>query len=322
MTSGRTERGKSAGAMPKKAMKAKDGRSPSPVVGGGASASSYANRGACHRWLSPNPDKAWAERFFLCYSAVWPLLFGAWTQSGTHLQFGDVGNLAVTVAIASPNVLVPWACAPPLPGVHWSERYWFKFNVWISVFAFVASYFWTEYFFDVLRMTYNFPHLKWNLDSVLLGSGRQRVPLMMYIHAHYFFVTYHTLSVIVIRVVRQEALSRCGAGMWPLAELASFVGTAMFFAWLEIYATTMDAIKEQFSYADMDWALSWGAALYSCYFICSFPMVFWLDEEAIWTVSPPRWGMGRVVQSALAAGMMGFILLDLVAQFVIVDWPH
>ena len=37
-------------------------------------------------------------------------------------------------------------------------------------------------------MNYNFPHLQWNLDAVLLGSGRQRVPLMMYIHAHYFFV--------------------------------------------------------------------------------------------------------------------------------------
>ena len=131
------------------------------------------------RWLSANPDKAWAERFFLYYSAVWPLLFGAWTQSGVHLQFGDVGNLAVTLTIASPNVLVPWAFAPPLYGddtgktlVHWSERYWFKFNVWIAVFVFVASYFWTEYFFDVLRMTYNFPHLEWNLDSVLLGSGQ------------------------------------------------------------------------------------------------------------------------------------------------------
>ena len=31
-------------------------------------------------------------------------------------------------------------------------------------------------------MNYNFPHLRWNLDAVLLGSGRQRVPLMMYIH--------------------------------------------------------------------------------------------------------------------------------------------
>jgi hypothetical protein len=91
---------------------------------------------------------------------------------GTAPLCGDIGNLGVTLAIAAPNVLVPYARAPPLPaGAHWTESYWFKFNVWIAVFVFVASYFWTEYFFDVLRMTYNFPHLAWNLDAVLLGSG-------------------------------------------------------------------------------------------------------------------------------------------------------
>ena len=265
-------------------------------------------------WFSANGDKAWAEKWFLAYSAVWPLLFGGWTQSGLHLLAGDTGNLAVTLAIASPNVLVPWLFRP-------MGSYWFKFNVWIAVFVFVASYFWTEYFFDVLGMNYNFPHLAWNFDSVLVGTGRQRVPVMMYFHAHYFFVTYHTLSVIVIRFLRQ-AMSRCvpdsSVGLPLLAvEVAAFAGTAVFFAYMEIYFTTMDAIKEQFNYVDLDWALSWGVALYSCYFVCSFPMVYWLDELPGVEHS---WSMRRVVESALSAGMMGFILLDIVAQFVIVDW--
>eukprot|EP01046_Picozoa_sp_COSAG06_P005575 COSAG06_NODE_250_length_19080_cov_6.483029_15_plen_76_part_00 len=43
----------------------------------------------------------------------------------------------------------------------------------------------------------------------------------------------------------------------------------------------MDAIKEQFSYDDMDWALSKGAMCYACYFIASFPMVYWLDEPSV-----------------------------------------
>jgi cycloeucalenol cycloisomerase len=147
-------------------------------------------------------------------------------------------------------------------------------------------------------------------------TGRQRVPLMMYFHAHYFFVTYHTLSIIVIRRVRGVALAYTGSGgAGALAvELLAFSGTALFFAWLEIKMTTLDAIKEQFNYADMEWALSWGAALYSCYFMCSFPMVYGLDElpgmEA-------RWGLRRTLESALAAGMLGFICLDVVTQFVI-----
>ena len=44
--------------------------------------------------------------------------------------------------------------------------------------------------------------------------------------------------------------------------------------------SAMDAIKEQFSYDDMDWALSKGAMCYACYFIASFPMVYWLDEPS------------------------------------------
>lgn len=36
-------------------------------VSGGASAA---------RWFSANPDKAWAEKFFLAYSPVWMLQMG------------------------------------------------------------------------------------------------------------------------------------------------------------------------------------------------------------------------------------------------------
>ena len=313
-------------------------------------------------WLSRNPEKAWAEWFFLryplhplnccssvlvsfalgrsavlagknlslgswCfyagvlywfwpllmvvihrtrYSLVWPLLFGSWCVSGLHLQVGDFGNLFVTITIGSPNFLGPLLFSPavlseknsePSAAVPWHGRYWFKFNLWIAVFTFVASYFWTEYFFDVLRMNYNFPHLTWNLDAVLLGvhldrifanrshrafgtcplesqraavvvagRGRQRVPLMMYFHAHYFFVTYHAASIVVIRrarhaVRRLEAFTRvneidrtsessqytssrlggrdilCSCLARALAVLP-YVGTAVAFAWLEIYATS------------------------------------------------------------------------------------
>jgi hypothetical protein len=116
---------------------------------------------------------------------VWPLLFGGWCVSGLHLRVGDFGNLFATIIIGSPNVLGPLLFSPEVLGeknsgksgtVAWHGRYWFKFNLWIAVFTFVASYFWTEYFFDVLRMNYNFPHLTWNLDAVLLGVHLKRLP--------------------------------------------------------------------------------------------------------------------------------------------------
>ena len=64
--------------------------------------------------------------------------------------------------------------------------------------------------------------------------------------------------------------------------------------------------------------------MYACYFIASFPLVYWLDEPQARPhgagVYLSKWSLTKVVESALAAGMIGFILLDLVAQFVIVDW--
>ena len=69
----------------------------------------------------------------------------------------------MTLAIASPNLLHPIVNPHAvytdayLIGERWYRRYWFKFNLWIAVFTFVASYFWTEYFFDVLKVRGQLP---------------------------------------------------------------------------------------------------------------------------------------------------------------------
>jgi hypothetical protein len=169
-----------------------------------------------------------------------------------------------------------------------------------------------------MKHRYNFTHLTWNLDSQLLGSGRQVVPVMMYFHAWYFFVTYHTCSVILIRMTITSPLTRIlpQTLLWVL----TVAGTAWLCAWGEIYGTTMEEIKDQFEYSNMHWALKWGAFLYSFYFIASLPIVYGLDEEVIGRKG--RWGLQRVIQSSLAAGMVGFILLDLGIQFVITDWQQ
>ena len=130
--------------------------------------------------FSPNPDKAWAEKFYIKYSLVWPLLFGGWAASGYHLLVGDFGNLLASILIAAPTFVIPYLYAPPLAdNRQWYERFWFKYLLWLFIFTFVATYFWSEYFFDVLGMKYAFEHLKWNFDAILVGTGRQRVPLMM-----------------------------------------------------------------------------------------------------------------------------------------------
>ena len=142
-------------------------------------------------------------------------------------------------------------------GRPWWRTYWCKFNVWIGIYAGIGSYFGSEYFFDVLGMVYNYPQLTWRLDSALLGSGTQTVPFIMYPSAHFYFVTYHTLGVIVLRRLRTSRAFPMV--LWPVAVLAAAYG----FAWAETFAMTGGAIAEQFTYRDLPRMLRWGSLFYA-----------------------------------------------------------
>jgi len=263
------------------------------------------------RWLSQNPSKAWGEKFFLAYTPVWIAAFGLFQRSGVSERLGDLGNLLLTAAIAAPLLVVPLLIRDESSlGRTWYRTYAFKFAVWVFVFAAIGTYFLTEYFFDVLGMVYHYPQLTWSLDSALLGSGKQTVPLMMYLHAWYFFASYHTASVIVIRRVRT---SRFGGNL--LGSAVAVVVTAWFFAWAEVFFTTGPSVAHQFRYEDGAWMLRWGTWFYACYFVVSFPMVYRLDEKP-----GDDWPLSRVVIEALAAGMLVFFLLDLVTHAIGARW--
>jgi cycloeucalenol cycloisomerase len=259
------------------------------------------------RWFSDNPSKAWGERFFLLYTPYWMLCMGILMRTGAGGRWGDLAINLAMLAIFAPLLAVPALVRDESAlGRRWYETYWFKLNVWIGIFAAIGSYFGTEYFFDVLGMVYRYPQLRWNLDSVLLGSGEQRVPLIMYASAHFYFVTYHTGAVIVMRRFRTSPwLGR--AWLWPFTVLA----TAYFFAWAETFFMTDESIAEQFTYRDLPRMLRWGSLFYACYFFVSFPMIYRLDERPA-----DNWPLRRVCVEALAAGMLVLFLLDMVTRVV------
>lgn len=258
-------------------------------------------------WFSPNPSKAWGEKFFLAYTPFWILCMGLLMESGSGGRWGDFGLNLAMLAIFAPLLVVPALLRDETSlGRPWYRTYWFKFNVWIGVYAAIGSYFGSEYFFDVLGMVYNYPQLSWRLDSVLLGSGEQTVPLIMYPSAHFYFVTYHTASVILMRRGRTSRLLG-HAWCWPFVVLTA----AYAFAYAETFAMAGGAIAEQFSYRDLPRMLRWGSLFYACYFVVSFPMIYRLDEAP-----EDDWALGRVCLEALAAGMLLLLLLDTATRFV------
>jgi len=273
----------------------------------GSSSIAMAAAPARGRWFSANPSKAWGEKFFLIYTPIWMTAFGIYQRMRLGDSFGDLGNLLITFSIFAPAWVVPALIRDEtVLGRRWYETYWFKFNLWIFIYTCIATYFLTEYFFDVMGMIYNYPNLHWTFDSALLGSGKLAVPVIMYLHAHYFFLTYHSTAVVVMRRVRTSRLN-----VHPLVGISTVIAAAWFWAFAELFMTTSPSIADQFRYQDMSWALRWGALFYACYFIVSFPMVYRLDETP-----DENWSVGHTCTEALAAGMMTFILLDLATQLV------
>lgn len=254
------------------------------------------------RWFSENPSKAWGEKFFLLYTPVWIAGMGALMLTGAGARWGDLALNAAMLALWAPLLLIP-ALLGDGTGRPWRRTYWLKLNLWIGIFAFVGSYFGSEYFFDVLGMVYRYPQLHWRLDSTLLGSGQQTVPLIMYWSAHFYFVTYHTGAVVLLRRLRTSRLF-VSPLLWPVAILVLAYG----FAWAETWAMTGGSIAEQFTYRDLPRMLRWGSLVYACYFVVSFPMIYRLDEAR-----DGDWSLGRTALEALAAGMLVLFLLDLVS---------
>lgn len=256
------------------------------------------------RWFSENPSKAWGEKFFLAYSPLWMSFIGLVMGLGVTKRIGEWGFLAIGIAVALPLVAVPALIRDERPiGRAWYRTYWFKANLYIGIFNFAANYFGTEYFFDVLGMVYDFPMIELNLDATLVGSGEQRVPILMYLLTQAYFMTYHTSAVVVLRRIRSSRLP-IGALLWPLLLLA----VAYFWAWMETRAMANPWIDSLFYYEDMERMLAYGSLFYALYFIASFPIFYELDEAR-----EANWSLTLTAAAALSASMLMMFLLDFAA---------
>jgi cycloeucalenol cycloisomerase len=256
------------------------------------------------RWFSANPSKAWGEKFFLAYSPVWMTFMAFVMGTGLALRLGEWGFLAVGVAVAVPLVLIPAFIRDERPiGRPWYRTYWFKANLYIAIFNFAANYFGSAYFFDVLGMVYDYPMIDLNLQAVLVGSGEQEVPIIMYLLTQAYFLTYHTTAVIVLRRLRTSRLVFVKM-LWPIL----LVVVAYLWAWVETKTMANPWIESQFYYRDMDRMLAYGSLFYALYFIASFPIFFHIDEER-----DANWNLTITAAAALSAGMILLFLLDFAA---------
>ncbi len=257
-------------------------------------------------WFSTNPDKAWVEKFFLLYSPVWMASMAFMMLTRADKTWNNAALLIHGFATALPVLLIPMVLAPRFTAKPWYDSYWFKANLYLFIFGFFGNYFGSEYFFDVLGMVYKYPQVTTTLNAALVGTGKQKVPLIMYCYTHVYFMTYHTTSNIALRKLTQLRLP----AMWLMSPLFVFL-IGYFWAWTETKAMANPLMASSFYYQKLDVMLKYGSAIYATYFITSFPIFYFLDETR-----EKSWSLLQTFAAGLSASMLTFYLLDFSAHWV------
>ncbi|WP_372750166.1 hypothetical protein [Litorivivens sp.] len=271
-------------------------------------------------WFSPNPDKAWAEKFLLTVIPFWFVYNMAMVQMG-WLNTGTFWNIMQNVLMWIPYcVLLPWFLRRN-SGIPWHQSYWFKFNLYMFWWVVIATYFHTEYFFEVLGLRYRFPEVTLYLDSALVGpdeatalAGYQKVPPSMYFNSVVFFTVYHVSAIIVMRRIRTLSEAWTSGAVRTLTWFAIVGLISLFWAWGETYFYFVIADND-FSnvwYEDLDAMLVTGSLFYALYFVVAFPNLYRMDEDS----DGELWSIGRVFIEASFVGMITLLLIDLATHLM------
>jgi cycloeucalenol cycloisomerase len=244
-----------------------------------------------------NAAKLEFEQFALVYTVVWIMLFGAVVATGAYEHFTENSYMQLCTALASPfllqPILFPMKSEKHLPLF---ERYSFKANVWIAIFSFIGNYWYTHYFYSVLQARYTFPAHRLN-----------DVPIALFFATHFYFVTYHTFSNMLLRKVETSF----NAG---LARSVLFWTVIFAFAYFTAFMESLSiSAFPYYSFKDKYMAYTVGSAFYGIYFIVSYPVFYSLDEKVNSkdkSKSATPHSLYQTVMEALGASMLVLCLLD------------
>lgn len=155
-----------------------------------------------------------ATYFFVCGGLALPL----WIQASLHFAAcvstrGLVTGTPRRAVLQA--VLALWGRA--------DARHALRAQLWVAIFGFIGNYWYTHYFYSVLRARYTMP--AWRLNDVpgataALQADNHRAPLLlltrrlrcaepvaMYFATHFYFCSYHVFANLVLRKAAPPASS-------------------------------------------------------------------------------------------------------------------
>jgi cycloeucalenol cycloisomerase len=227
---------------------------------------------------------------------------------GLYEDFDKWSYMKVCVGLALPFLLQPLVfpsagtTGNPDTSRPLMERYSFKANLWLAIYSFIGNYWYTHYFYSVLRAKYTMPAHRLN-----------NVPLALYFATHFYFSTYHVFSNLMLRKIVTSFVPGISRTILYISAVLTF---SYFTAFME--TLTISAYPD-YSFEDQNMAYTVGSAFYGIYFIVSFPAFFSFDEcidQSKEKKAPLRVTIWDTVVSSCGCGMMIMILLDLVRLYL------
>lgn len=214
-------------------------------------------------WADPKtqPSKYHYEKYVYQYTPFWMFWFGLILVYQTYEDFDGHSYNMVCGGFALPLVMQPlFFPQGPDEKRKWYERYALKANVWIGIYSFIGNYYFTHYFYSVLKAEYTYPSMRLN-----------NVPIPMIYASHLCFSTYHACSNALLRKIETSFQKNTNRKLLVVAVI-------MVVAYLTAFIETL--IGSSFPYYKVrDWeeAYTVGSAFYGLYFCVSFPAFYYFD---------------------------------------------
>jgi len=247
------------------------------------------------------PSKRAYEMFVAAYTPVWIVAFAAIVALQLYEDFTPWMYISVCGGLALPFLLQP-VLFPSGPDAQrpLMQRYAFKANLWLTVYGFIGNYWYTHYFYSVLKAAYTMP-----------GAFRlNNVPIAMFLATHFYFSTYHMFSNMLLRKI----VTTYRTGMLRKILFVSVVGV---FAYFTAFMETLSiSAYPYWTFADRHSAYTVGSAFYGIYFIVSFPAFFYFDAQVDAVSGKGGLPLWDTIVSSCGYGMMILCLLDFVRLYL------
>jgi len=211
--------------------------------------------------IQTQPSKYYYEVYNWYYTIIWIAIFGYIVISQCYENFTAYSYLIVCGGLALPLLLQPFVYpqgssattsnkeegnAIPNPDVNrpWYQRYSTKATLYLLTYSFIGNYWYTHYFYSVLKARYTMPSHRFN-----------NVPIAMFLATHFYFCTYHVcISNGLLRYVDVTY-----ARGWKKTML--FVYTILFLSYFTAFMETLTISSfPYYTFEDRTVAYIWGSA--------------------------------------------------------------